>query len=539
MRGAGEVGFTIVSITLSLVAAFLPILLMSGIVGRLFREFAMTLAMAIFVSMAISLTTTPMMCALFLRIDGAEPARSRRAAPLFERVQGLYRRTLSVALDHSLMVLLTLFGAVALNLWLIIVIPKSFFPEQDTGRMVASLVADQSISFNLMSQKLTQMMAIVQSDPAVENVVGSTGSGGGGASSQTNTGTVYVSLKPLSERDGVDVVMARLRRKLAQVPGGRLYMQPGAGHSHWRPVGQCRISVHDPRRQYRRGLRMGAEAFGRGAERPCAHRRQFRSAAEGARDGCHDRPRYSVAAGTDDVSDRQHAVRRLRSAVGIDDLQRPQPVSRGDGGRAALRAASWGLKAILGQHVRRASERLGNHRTKRSDGGLALDDFDPVRRVDRACFYVAFERGGVGDQPDVRGREQCRADPQQCSPAGLDHHHKQHELERRIVLRGQQCGAHRRAGYDSVHGEQQRIERLRGFDRRRDDDAASGLFAIWPGRDPPRGQSSEPVCGDDNLVQSCARKVAERRDGRVSARVTGDPPAGRPHRRLRRHGARI
>jgi multidrug efflux pump len=225
LRGAGEVGFTIVSITLSLVAAFLPILLMSGIVGRLFREFAMTLSMAIFVSMAISLTTTPMMCALFLRINGAgRPGPPRRT--LFQRAQDLYRRTLSVALDHSLLVLSTLIGAVALNLWLIVIIPKSFFPEQDTGRMVASLVADQSVSFNLMSQKLRQMMAIVQSDPAVENVVGFTGSGGGGASSQTNTGTVYVSLKPLSERDGVETVMARLRRKLATVPGGRLYLSP-------------------------------------------------------------------------------------------------------------------------------------------------------------------------------------------------------------------------------------------------------------------------------------------------------------------------
>jgi multidrug efflux pump len=225
LRGAGEVGFTIVSITLSLVAAFLPILLMSGIVGRLFREFAMTLSMAIFVSMAISLTTTPMMCALFLRINGPDRTGPPRRT-LFRRVQGLYRRTLSVALDHSLLVLLTLFGAVALNIWLIVIIPKSFFPEQDTGRMVASLVADQSISFNLMSQKLTQMMAIVRSDPAVENVVGFTGAGGGGASSQTNTGTAYVSLKPLSERDGVDAVMTRLRRRLASVPGGRLYMSP-------------------------------------------------------------------------------------------------------------------------------------------------------------------------------------------------------------------------------------------------------------------------------------------------------------------------
>ena len=226
LRGAGEVGFTVVSISLSLVAAFLPILLMSGIVGRLFREFAMTLTMAIFVSMAISLTTTPMMCALFLRIDGAGRPGEPPRRTLFQRVHGLYRRTLSIALDHSLMVLLTLFGAVALNLWLIIVIPKSFFPEQDTGRMVASLVADQSISFDLMSGKLQQMMTIVRSDPAVENVVGFTGSGGGGASSQTNTGTVYVSLKPLSERDGVEAVMTRLRRKLATIPGGRLYLNP-------------------------------------------------------------------------------------------------------------------------------------------------------------------------------------------------------------------------------------------------------------------------------------------------------------------------
>ena len=225
LRGAGEVGFTVVSITLSLVAAFLPILLMSGIVGRLFREFAMTLSLAIFVSMAISLTTTPMMCAIFLRAGHADrPQRSRRT--LFQRLHDAYGRTLSIALDHSLLVLLTVFGAVALNVWLIVIIPKSFFPEQDTGRITATLVADQSISFELMSQKFRQMMAIVQSDPAVEAVVGFTGAGGGGSSAQTNTGSVYVSLKPLSERDGVDKVMARLRRKLGQVPGGRLYLNP-------------------------------------------------------------------------------------------------------------------------------------------------------------------------------------------------------------------------------------------------------------------------------------------------------------------------
>ena len=222
LTGARDVGFTVVSITLSLVAAFLPILLMSGIVGRLFREFAMTLALAIFVSMAISLTTTPMMCALFLK--NVERKAKRRT--LFERAHGAYGRSLALALDHSFLVLLTLFGAIALNVWLIVIIPKSFFPEQDTGRLIASLVADQDISFELVSKKLTQMMAIAQHDPAVQNVIGSTGVGGGGASAQTNTGTVYISLKPLSERDSMATVMTRLRRSLNQVPGGRLYLNP-------------------------------------------------------------------------------------------------------------------------------------------------------------------------------------------------------------------------------------------------------------------------------------------------------------------------
>jgi multidrug efflux pump len=222
LTGARDVGFTVVSITLSLVAAFLPILLMSGIVGRLFREFAMTLALAIFVSMAISLSTTPMMCALFLK--NVERKAKRRT--LFERAHAAYGRSLALALDHSFLVLLTLLGAIALNVWLIIIIPKSFFPEQDTGRLIASLVADQDISFELVSKKLTQMMSIVQHDPAVQNVIGSTGVGGGGASAQTNTGTVYISLKPLSQRDSMATVMTRLRRQLNQVPGGRLYLNP-------------------------------------------------------------------------------------------------------------------------------------------------------------------------------------------------------------------------------------------------------------------------------------------------------------------------
>ena len=226
LQGAQEVGFTIVSITLSLIAVFLPILLMGGIVGRLFREFAVTLSMAILVSLVISLTTTPMLCALFLR-PAAPPADYPGHRRGFgERVQSLYGRSLAWTLDHNGLVLIVLAAVVVLNVALIAVIPKGFFPTQDTGRMIGSLQADQSISFQSMSKKLAQMMSIVQHDPAVASVVGFTGAGGGGAASQTNTGNVYVSLKPKGQRDSLDEITTRLRRALGRVPGGRLTLVP-------------------------------------------------------------------------------------------------------------------------------------------------------------------------------------------------------------------------------------------------------------------------------------------------------------------------
>ncbi len=226
LQGAREVGFTIVSITLSLIAVFLPILLMGGIVGRLFREFAVTLSMAILVSLVISLTTTPMLCALFLRPLPPPKDYPARRRSFGERVQVGYGRSLAWTLDHNGLVLITLLAVVVLNVALIAAIPKGFFPTQDTGRLLGSLQADQSISYQSMSKKLTQMMAIVQHDPAVAAVVGFTGAGGGGAASQTNTGQVFVSLKPKGERDSLDVITTRLRRSLARVPGGRLTLVP-------------------------------------------------------------------------------------------------------------------------------------------------------------------------------------------------------------------------------------------------------------------------------------------------------------------------
>jgi multidrug efflux pump len=220
LLGAREVGFTVLSISLSLIAVFTPILLLGGILGRLFREFTLTLSLAIMISLGISLTTTPMMCALFLRSRPAEQAQRRRG--LFDRMLHGYERTLRWALDHSGLVLAIFFGAIALNGLLIYVVPKGYFPQEDTGRLVGSLQADQSVSFKLMSQKLRQMMAIVQADPAVEHVVGYTGVGSGGGFGSINTGSVFVSLKPLGQRPAIDEVIARLRGKLAQVSGGRL-----------------------------------------------------------------------------------------------------------------------------------------------------------------------------------------------------------------------------------------------------------------------------------------------------------------------------
>src|SRR5499427_5199394 len=222
IKGAGEVSFTVVSMSLSLVAVFIPILLMGGIVGRLFREFAVTLSVAIMVSLAVSLATTPMMCALLLKRTRHE--RQGRFDRISERLFGAmlrgYRRTLTSALNHPRLVLAILLATVAFNFHLYTIVPKGFFPQQDTGRIVGNIQADQSISFQLMQQKLQQFITIIQRDPAVDTVVGFTGGG------QTNGGVVFMSLKPLNERKiSADQVIRRLRGELAQVPGATLFLQ--------------------------------------------------------------------------------------------------------------------------------------------------------------------------------------------------------------------------------------------------------------------------------------------------------------------------
>jgi multidrug efflux pump len=222
LKGANEVGFTVLSMSISLIAVFIPILMMGGIIGRLFREFAMVISISIMISLAVSLATTPMMCAVLLRSEtGQRHGRLYRISEgFFDAMLGAYRRTLAVALRHPASMMLILAVVLGLNFYLYSVIPKGFFPQQDTGRLVGSIQADQSISFQLMQTKLTQFINIIKSDAAVETAVGFTGNG------QTNSGFVFVSLKPLGERNiSADGVIARLRREMAVIPGATLFLQ--------------------------------------------------------------------------------------------------------------------------------------------------------------------------------------------------------------------------------------------------------------------------------------------------------------------------
>ena len=223
LQGSREVGFTVLSMSLSLIAVFIPILLMGGIVGRLFREFAVVLSVAILISLVVSLTTTPMMCARLLRPEkDREHGRLYRASErAFATMLRAYEVTLGWSLRHGLIMLVLLAATICLNFYLYSVIPKGFFPQQDTGRLVGNIQADQGISFQAMRLKVADFVAIVRQDPAVETVVAYTGGG------QRNRAFMFVTLKPLKERKiSADQVVGRLRSKLIREPGASLFLVP-------------------------------------------------------------------------------------------------------------------------------------------------------------------------------------------------------------------------------------------------------------------------------------------------------------------------
>src|SRR5579875_970654 len=226
LKGAREIGFTVLSMSASLVAVFIPILLMRGILGRLFREFAVTLSVAVLLSLLISRTVTPMLCSRFLR-----PQHGRRHGGLyrlmergFQGMLALYRISLRWVLDNRALVLTITLLTIALNIYLFVVVPKGFFPQQDIGRIGAVVQASQDISFDALRQKQEQFVKIVMSDPAVDAVESFVGGGFGGSS--VNTGRMFIALKPLSERKvTAQQVIARIRRKAAHIPGATLYLQ--------------------------------------------------------------------------------------------------------------------------------------------------------------------------------------------------------------------------------------------------------------------------------------------------------------------------
>ncbi|WP_277972363.1 multidrug efflux RND transporter permease subunit MdtC [Pantoea agglomerans] len=220
LKGVREVGFTVLSMSLSLIAVFLPLLMIGGLIGRFFSEFAITLSVAIVISLFISVTLTPVMCAYLLKPHAprSQP-RQRGAGRLLMAIQQGYGRSLSVVLNHARWVMVLFFATIVLTGWLFVHIPKTFMPEQDTGRLSGFISADQSISFQAMRSKLQDFMEIVGADPAVESVVGFTGG------MRTNSGSMFISLKPLSERKESAVeIIARLRNKLAKEPGASLYL---------------------------------------------------------------------------------------------------------------------------------------------------------------------------------------------------------------------------------------------------------------------------------------------------------------------------
>src|SRR6266513_4759566 len=222
MKGASEIGFTVLSMSTSLVAVFIPILMMGGVVGRLFREFAIVLSVAIAVSLFVSLTTTPMMCARFLRHETGEHNRLYRFSEnAFNRLLHTYDFSLRWVLRHQFLILLVTLGTVCLNVYLFIQTPKGFFPQQDTGRINGSIIGDQDLSFAAMSKKMRTFTDIVSQDPAVDTVISFTGGGNGGS-----TARMFAQLKPLNERKlSADQVIARIRSKTSGIPGAALYLQ--------------------------------------------------------------------------------------------------------------------------------------------------------------------------------------------------------------------------------------------------------------------------------------------------------------------------
>ncbi len=379
LLGAREVGFTVLSMTLSLTAVFLPITLMGGIVGKFFNEFAIVLSASVLISLVVSLTATPMMCA---NLDLHKPDRKqgwllRGAERGFDAMLRFYDKTLTFALRWPLLIMGVLVLTIGLNGVLYWVIPKGFFPSEDTGDVNGNIRADQSISFQLMQKKFAAFVSIIAQDPAVENVVGFAGGGGGGPrGGATNTGNVFVQLKPKSQRGGLSTeqVVSRLEKgRLTSISG----VQPGLRNAGGVPGAGGRQSAGS----YQYSLQADTLAelnewvpkiTGALQDVPEAGQRPVRPPGQGVGGRAHHRPQHGGKARHQLLADRQHALRRLRPAPGVDDLQRSEPVPRRHGRGAGVLAEPRDAQRHLCVDLRRRRQRhRGLRRGSRHDDAHA------------------------------------------------------------------------------------------------------------------------------------------------------------------------
>ncbi len=452
LKGANEVGFTVLSMSISLIAVFIPILLMGGIIGRLFREFAVTISISILISLAVSLATTPMMCAVLLRreTDEGHGRVYQISERFFDAMLGFYRRTLTSALEHPLSVVLIFFVAIGLNIYLYIVIPKGFFPQQDTGRIIGIIQADQSISFQLMQQKLAQFVSIIKKDPAVETVVGFTGGG------QTNGGFMFMSLVPLGERHlSADGVIARLRREMAVVPGATLFLQA---------VQDIRVGGRASNAQYQFTLQGPPW-------------KNCRNGRRRSRPRCKREP--SVLA--DVNSDQQN--KGLESDLVID------------------RDAAAQLGVTVSQIDNTLYDAFGQRQV--STIYVARNQYHVIMEVAPRYWqnpetlkdvYVSTSGGSVGGS--------------QATNAVAGTVVKFGEVDRGD-LRQRAGGAESRHQFDRRHRQGRRLDRVRGQHQPGNHDSAVGGRALHPGHDAARGQPPGAAGRLHHLVQPSAGRLAE------------------------------
>jgi multidrug efflux pump subunit AcrB len=336
LRGAKQIGFTIISITCSLLAVFVPILFMGGAVGRLFREFAVVLAVSILLSAVVSLTLTPMMCSKLLRKEHAPNAISRGLEKGLDVVVRGYAAMLRVVLRHRFVMGLVTVATVVATVWLYFKVPSGLFPQQDTGMVTANVQGPQDMSFVAMRDRMEKLIKIVKDDPDVLHVNANVG---GFGTSTTNTGRMFIMLKDRDERESsADQVIDRLRPKLAKVHGQNSFLSSVQDVRIGGRLAPHAVPVHARVRRSARPRRVGAEADQRDPQAPRGHRRLDRPAIQRAAARPRDRSRHRGPPRHHRLADRQHAVRRVRAAAGRDLLHRARAVPRHPRGEARRRA---------------------------------------------------------------------------------------------------------------------------------------------------------------------------------------------------------